>query len=186
MLVDTCPQCSSKMGAPLKSGRQVCAKCGWSSGPAKVPAASRSTAPAQAGLGGLIQKLLRIVGRTISYGFTAAQQWFSQLIESGKQRRSQPGKFMQSLNQRLANLEEAIPTNPDAPRWMTPEGAFKFLGGDPTNLRSEISNRKGNRTIKFNNFKALTSTDDFLDFGLEYSQERRDANKPYLRWRSPS
>jgi hypothetical protein len=186
MLVDTCPQCSSKMGAPLKSGRQVCAKCGWSSGPAKAPAASTKSASAQTGLGGLIQKLLRIVGRTIGYGFASAQRWFSQLVESGKQRRSQPGKFMQSLNQRLANLEEAIPTNPDAPRWMTPEAAFKFLGGDPTNLRSEISNRKGNRTIKFNNFKALTSADDFLDFGLEYSQERREANKPCLRWRSPS
>ncbi len=185
MSVDTCPKCSSRVGPPLKSGRQVCANCGWSSGVAKAPVAP-SASPTKSGLGGLIQRLVRIIGRTISYGFTSAQRLFAQLIESSKQQRSQPAKLLQSLNQRLANLEEAIPTDPNAPKWMTSEAAFKFLGGDPTNLRSEITNRKGNRTIKFNNFKSLTSANDFLDFGLELNQERRDANKPYLRWRSPT
>jgi hypothetical protein len=184
MSVDTCPKCSSRVGPPLKSGRQVCANCGWSSGRVKTPAAAST--PTQPGLGGLIQQLVRIVGRMISYGFASAQRLFEQLMQSAKQQRSQPGKLMQSLNERLANLEEAIPSNPDAPKWMTPESAFKFLGGDPTNLRSEITNRRGNRTIKFNNFRALTSADDFLDFGLELSPERRDANKPCLRWQSPN
>lgn len=187
MQVENCPRCSSRMGAPLKSGRQVCANCGWSTAPVKgstPPPAPVKTAAPTSGLGALVQLCFRIIGRSLSYLFLLIQQFFSQLLQAGKKNKPQPGRLLQSLNQRLANLEESIPNAAtlNSPRWMTAEGAFKFLGGDPVNLWSEVSSLDGNRQIKFNNFKALSSAADFREFGLEYSQERRDANKPYLRW----
>jgi uncharacterized protein len=33
MTVEICPRCSNTVGAPLRSGRQVCMKCGWSNQP---------------------------------------------------------------------------------------------------------------------------------------------------------
>lgn len=188
MEINSCPRCSSKMGPPLKSGRQVCANCGWSTAPARSELASGSetgkSAPPPAGILGLLQLLVRIIGRTIAYGLLTLKQLLAKLLQSGQQRRSQSGQLWQSLNQKLSNLEEAIPTASTlhSPRWMTPEAAFKFLGGDPSNLRSEVSSRQGNRQIKFNNFMTLDSEDDFREFGLEYSRQRRDANQPCLRW----
>ncbi|NJN56699.1 MAG: hypothetical protein HC879_03985 [Leptolyngbyaceae cyanobacterium SL_5_9] len=56
---ETCPQCSSRLGPPLKSsGRQVCAKCGWTDKPkgtisqtiSQRSEVSRSLAPTAASL----------------------------------------------------------------------------------------------------------------------------------------
>ncbi len=35
MSLQTCPNCSDTLGAPLSSGRQVCRSCGWSDHPRK-------------------------------------------------------------------------------------------------------------------------------------------------------
>ncbi|MDX2230737.1 MAG: DUF4870 domain-containing protein [Leptolyngbyaceae cyanobacterium bins.349] len=35
MALETCPCCSKKLGTPLRSGRQVCMRCGWSDKPRK-------------------------------------------------------------------------------------------------------------------------------------------------------
>jgi len=43
---EICPQCSSKLGPPLKSsGRQVCVKCGWTDKPKGTPSSQRDEAP---------------------------------------------------------------------------------------------------------------------------------------------
>ena len=52
---ETCPQCSSRLRPPLKSsGRQVCAKCGWTDKPKGTASqgseVSRSIAPTAASL----------------------------------------------------------------------------------------------------------------------------------------
>jgi ribosomal protein S27AE len=52
---ETCPQCSSRLGPPLKSsGRQVCAKCGWTDKPkgtiSQKSEASRLVTPTAASL----------------------------------------------------------------------------------------------------------------------------------------
>ncbi|NJO51551.1 MAG: hypothetical protein HC840_21365 [Leptolyngbyaceae cyanobacterium RM2_2_4] len=60
---ETCPQCSSRLGSPLKSsGRQICAKCGWTDKPkgtvSQKPEASRSVAPTAASLADYEKELL--------------------------------------------------------------------------------------------------------------------------------
>jgi hypothetical protein len=187
MEVESCPRCSSKMGAALKSGRQVCANCGWTMDPTRsgsTPVPPPSSRRSQSGILRLFASLLRILVRAISFWLLSIKHFLGRLFQSGKQNRPQPGQLLQSWNQRLSNLEEAIPTAATlhAPKWMTKEAAFKFLGGDPKDPWSEVTNRSGNRRMKSSNFLELNSVEEFRDFGLEYNLERRDGNRPCLRW----
>ncbi len=113
-MIEVCPRCSSRLGSPLKSGRLVCASCGWSTDPppskATIPSAQVKQSP-------LIEILIlcsRIVRRT----FVFVVQTLRDRIQSFRQVESK--EIVQGLSARLSALEKAIPTaGAEAPRWMS-------------------------------------------------------------------
>jgi hypothetical protein len=173
------------MGSPLSSGRQVCANCGWSTAPLTAKDSTTSSA-SEGGLGQIIGICLRIIRRTISLTFAFLKRQMGSLLQASKENRPQAKKIMKGVTERLSSLEQGMQTADGLGAWMTVEGAFKFLGGNPSDLRSEVRSRDGAKALKFYQFKAMSSASDFQNFGLDYSQQRRDENKPCLKWRSPS
>ncbi|NJM74941.1 MAG: hypothetical protein HC852_03155 [Acaryochloridaceae cyanobacterium RU_4_10] len=174
-MIEVCPRCYSRLGAPLKSGRLVCANCGWSN----EPAASKTTisGPNRSPFVEILVQCWRIVKRTVTYVFQAVTQRVQEF------RQVESKQLVKGLSSRLSALEQAIPTgSTDAPRWMTLEDAFRYLGGDPNDSHSAVSTVNGSSSLPFRRFRALKNPAEFRSFGLEADVTRRDANKPWLRW----
>jgi hypothetical protein len=174
-MIEVCPRCYSRLGSPLKSGRLVCANCGWSN----EPAASKTTAagPKRSPFIEILIQCWRIVKRTFIYVIQAVTERVQEF------RQVESKQLVKGLSSRLSALEQAIPTGTaDAPRWMTLEDAFRYLGGDPNDSNSAVSTVNGSSSMLFRRFRALKNPEEFRSFGLEADVTRRDANKPWLRW----
>lgn len=182
-MIQVCPRCSSRLGPPLKSGRQVCANCGWSSDP---PPKQRSAHPNQ------IQKTSspwqdvlmicwRIIRRSIAYVWQRIQLLLQQSRVSENSVR--PEQWAAGLKKRLSALEEAIPTSVEhvSQSWMTLEDAFTYLGGDLSDSHSTVATLEGTNNFNFQQFARLKSVNDFKAFGLEADLLRRQEEKPWLR-----
>ena len=183
-MIEACPRCSSRLGPPLSSGRQVCVECGWSSAPAKPKQAAapsekrkKTSAPQR-----LIVLCWRIIKRTATYLVLLVQNKVQQFKESQSRRRKQSGSLIQGLTDRLSAVEEAIPTSLEksARSWLNLEEAFERLGGDPTDPKSLVKTLNGQASLPFSGFCQL-SEKEFRAFGLESDWARRKANKPWLR-----
>lgn len=174
-MMEVCPRCYTRLGTPLKSGRLVCANCGWSN----EPAASKATVarPKRSPLMEILAQCWRIVKRTVSY----VLQVVTERVQEFRQVESK--QLVKGLSSRLNALENAIPTGTtDTPRWMTLEDAFRYLGGDPNDSNSAVSTVSGSTSMPFRRFRVLKNPEEFQSFGLEADVTRRDANKPWLRW----
>lgn len=183
MRLDTCPRCSTRMGLPLKSGRQVCPHCGWATAPAPpsgLPDPTPPAVPAKGG-GGLVQLCWRILRRGFLYLRELIQQQFSQWRQTAKNRSSQPRQLMSGLRQRLVTLEQSIPVG--TTEWLTPEAAFQRLGGNPQDPSSVVASLDGMRSLSLARFQALRTAAEFQDFGLEMHPGRRKSGQPWLRLR---
>ncbi len=181
----TCPRCSSRMGPPLQSGRQVCPHCGWSTTPTPSvsPPAIKPSPTSHPGLGRLLQLCWRIIQRGLTYlGLFLQHQW-GQFNQTVRDRRPRPQRIVTGLTERLSEIEQAIPTTavPGKP-WLTPEAVFYQLGGDPDDPKSTITSLDGTRTLSFPRFRALRTPEEFRNFGLEIHSGRRQAAKPWLRF----
>ncbi|MGB8702629.1 MAG: hypothetical protein WCD18_24715 [Thermosynechococcaceae cyanobacterium] len=180
-MIEVCPRCYSRLGTPLKSGRQVCPNCGWSTNPGGVkappPPAKRSTFMDIVNLCG------KILQRSLSYVVQLVQDKWQQFRAKPTQPAPKGKRLVEGLSDRLSALEQAIPKAPgDAPRWMSLEEAFRYLGGDPKNSDSTVTSVSGATSIPFRHFRILKSEADFRAFGLEVDFSRREANKPWIRW----
>jgi hypothetical protein len=175
-MIEVCPRCYSRLGSPLKSGRLVCANCGWSN----EPPVSKTTAagPKRSPFIEILIQCWRIVKRTFAYVI----QSVTERVQEFRQVESK--QLVKGLSSRLSALEQAIPTGTaaDAPRWLTLEDAFRYLGGDPNDSNSTVLTVNGSSSIPFRRFRALKNPEEFRSFGLEADVTRRDANKPWLRW----
>jgi hypothetical protein len=175
-MIEVCPRCYSRLGSPLKSGRLVCANCGWSN----EPPVSKATAagPKRSPFIEILIQCWRIVKRTFAYAIQAVTERVQEF------RQVESKQLVKGLSSRLSALEQAIPTGTaaDAPRWLTLEDAFRYLGGDPNDSNSTVSTVNGSSSIPFRRFRALKNPEEFQLFGLEADVTRRDANKPWLRW----
>ncbi|MDG2991057.1 hypothetical protein L3556_08980 [Candidatus Synechococcus calcipolaris G9] len=201
-MFESCPRCYSKIGPPLKSGRQVCSNCGWSDVvierspqtgkpiPGNQPSQSPAKPTNKTGAGNIIALFFRIIRRFSTYiGLIIRQKWtqFTVLFRKKKsdpnQKQGRSSNLWSDLSQKLSRLEETIPTAETLDRtvWMTAEIAFNYLGGDVNNPESEITSTQGDRAIKFSQFKRLIDPADYTQFGLECHVERRRQNKPWLR-----
>ena len=185
-MIETCPRCSTRLGPPLTSGRQVCVECGWSS----APAASRQTATGTArqkkqpsALKRVFILCWRIIKRTSTYIFLLLRTKAKQFQQSQTHNKVQPGQLVQGLTERLSALESAIPTSVErqTQSWMTLEDAFRMLGGDPSNPKSYVKTLNGEAALSFSRFCRLRSDHEFRAFGLEHDWTRRNANRPWLR-----
>jgi uncharacterized Zn finger protein (UPF0148 family) len=174
-MIEVCPRCYSRLGSPLKSGRLVCANCGWSNEP--VTSKATVSGPKRSPLMEILAQCWRIVKRTLSYVIQAVTERVQEF------RQVESKQLVKGLSSRLNALEQSIPTGTaDIPRWMTLEDAFRYLGGDPNDSNSAVSTVNGSASIPFRRFRALKNPDEFRSFGLEADGTRRDANKPWLRW----
>ncbi len=180
-MLETCPRCSHRLGPPLKSGRQVCANCGWSS----AALSTRHTQSGQqaAGVGSLLQVCGRILKRIFQYFSSLIKVWMGKLQESKQNSNMKPGNMVKGLANKLSSLEQAIPTEvSDAKRpWMTVEEAFVHLGGDVRIPTSIVHSLDGRSRVPLARFREYYSEKEFKAYGLEMSLERRRANKPWLR-----
>lgn len=178
-MLETCPRCSHRLGPPLKSGRQVCANCGWSS--ATLSSSHSSTEPGSAAsAGGLLQVCGRILKRLFQYVSSSIKLWLGKSKQNPK---LQPGNMVKGLADKLSNLEHAIPTDvSDATRpWMSVEEAFVYLGGDVRHPTSVVHSLDGRSRVPLARFREFYSEKEFKAFGLEMSLERRRANKSWIR-----
>jgi hypothetical protein len=174
-MIEVCPRCYSRLGSPLKSGRLVCANCGWSN----EPPVSKATVsgPKRSPFIEILVQCWRIVKRTCAYVIQAVTERVQEF------RQVESKQLVKGLSSRLSALEQSIPTGTaDTPRWMTLEDAFRYLGGDPNDSNSAVSMVNGSSSIPFRRFRALKNPEEFRLFGLEADVTRRDANKPWLRW----
>lgn len=180
-MLETCPRCSNRLGPPLKSGRQVCANCGWSS--AAVPSHRNPSSQGEAGVGGILQVCGRILKRMFQYVVSLIQVWMGKLQESKQNSNIKPGNMVKGLTDKLSSLEQAIPTEvSDAKRpWMTVEEAFVHLGGDVRVPTSVVHSLDGRSRVPLARFREYYSEQEFKAYGLEMSLERRRAHKPWLR-----
>lgn len=177
-MIEVCPRCSSRLGSPLKSGRLVCANCGWSNDP---PISRKKPEPKQSAFVELLTLCSRIIQRSIAYVIQTIREKFEDM--RGARAAAPTGKqIVTGLSDRLSALEQAIPKASNEPRWLTVEEAFRYLGGDPTDSNSAVTAENGVTSIPFRRFRLLSNADDYRAFGLEASLERRDAQKPWLRW----
>ena len=181
-MIEVCPRCSSRLGNPLRSGRQVCPSCGWASEP--LPAKPPPPPKQPAAIVVLLQTGWRIVQRV----FTYLGQWIRVRLGQWQAARSasQPGgkrSLVAGLNERLSSLEQAIPTDVSAESrpWMTPEEAFFHLGGNLDNPASAVRSSDGSMVVTLRRFTLLSREVEFRALGLEANLARRDANKPWLR-----
>lgn len=175
-MLETCPRCSHRLGPPLKSGRQVCANCGWSS--VTIAASHSGAGGTAAATGSLLQVCGRILRRIFQYVSSVLKLWWGKLQNS-----QQNGSMVQGLAAKLSHLEQAIPTEVgDAERpWMTVEEAFVSLGGDVRYPTSVVHSLDGRARVPLARFREYYSDQEFKAYGLEMSLERRRANKPWLR-----
>ncbi len=182
-MIETCPRCSSRLGPPLTSGRQVCVECGWSTAPASKRTKAAPLKRKPSALMRIVVLCWRIIKRAITFLFLLLQNKVEQLKASQPRRKDQTQKLVQGLTNRLSALEEAIPTSVDAKKrsWMTTEDAFEALGGDPQNPNSLITSLNGRASVSFPRFCKLRSDEEFRAFGLESDWNRRSANQPWLR-----
>lgn len=179
-MLETCPRCSHRLGPPLKSGRQVCANCGWSSA---ALTSSRTQTGQEAGVGGILQVCGRILKRIFQYFSSLIQLWMGKLQKSKQNPNMKPGNVMKGLADKLSNLEQAIPTEAsDSQRpWMTLEEAFVHLGGDVRVPTSVVHSLDGRSRVPLARFREYYSEQEFKAYGLEMNLSRRRANKPWLR-----
>lgn len=180
-MLETCPRCSHRLGPPLKSGRQVCANCGWSSA-ALASSRTQASQPAS-GVGSILQVCGRILKRIFQYFSSLIKLWMGKLQESRQNPNRQPGNVMKGLADKLSHLEQAIPTEvSDAKRpWMTVEEAFVHLGGDVRIPTSVVHSLDGRSRVPLARFREYYSEQEFKAYGLEMNLTRRRANKPWLR-----
>jgi hypothetical protein len=176
-MIEVCPRCSSRLGSPLKSGRLVCASCGWSADPVPSREIAQSAKTKQSPVVDILTLCWRIVRRT----FVFVVQTIQDRIQSFRQVESK--EIVQGLSARLSALEKSIPTaGAETPRWMSLEDAFRYLGGDPNDPNSVVKTLNGSASFPLRRFRTFKKPADFVAFGLEADLERRDHNKPWLRW----
>jgi hypothetical protein len=184
-MMQVCPRCSSRLGPPLKSGRQVCANCGWSSEPTPKQRSSHSQEPHKTT--SPWQDVIMICWRIIQRSFLYVWQRIQLLLQQSRvsENSVRPDQWATGLKKRLSALEEAIPTSVEhvneIQSWMTLEEAFKYLGGDISDPRSRVATLEGTANFSFQQFSRLKSAGDFKTFGLEADLMRRDEEKPWLR-----
>jgi hypothetical protein len=181
-MIQVCPRCSSRLGPQLKSGRQVCANCGWSSDP---PPKQRSARSNQVQTTSPWQDVLLICWRIIRRGITYVWQRIQLLLQQSRvsENSVRPEQWASGLKKRLSALEEAIPTSVEhvSQSWMTLDDAFTYLGGDVSDPRSTVATLEGTDNFSFQRFSKLKSVNDFKAFGLEADLLRRQEEKPWLR-----
>ncbi|PZD73591.1 hypothetical protein C1752_02139 [Acaryochloris thomasi RCC1774] len=177
-MLESCPRCSSRLGPPLKTGRQVCAECGWSSAPMR----SRTTPPPppKTGVAHIVQLCWRIVQRVVRLSIAWLKEKFQGYQETRANNSVKPGQVMAGLSDRLSALEQSIPTSPKAP-WITPEEAFEALGGQIDNPNSVVRTVNGQAAVSFARFRVLKSEAEWRAFGFEIDSIRRDAGKSWIR-----
>jgi hypothetical protein len=185
-MIEVCPRCSSRLGPPLKSGRQVCANCGWSSEPPPLRKRSShgSTQQPSSPWQDIVLICWRIIRRSIIYVWQQIQLLLQRLRVS--QNSVQPRQLASGLKKRLSAIEEAIPSAPTSVEnlvqpWMTIEGAFQYLGGDLSDPDSTIMPLDGTTHLNLQSFSRLKSVKDFQSFGLDADLLRRSEDKPWLR-----
>lgn len=178
-MLETCPRCTTRLGPPLKSGRQVCANCGWSS----VVATAQPQGKSASAVGQLLQVCGRIVQRAVRYLLSMIQLGWGKLRQTQQQRGLQPSNMVKGLTDRLSNLEQAIPQEAGGGNrpWMTPEEAFVSLGGDVNFPNSVVHSLDGRSRVPFSRFCQYRQEEEFRAFGLEMNRERRQVSKPWLR-----
>ncbi len=184
-MLENCPRCSARLGSPLKSGRQICAHCGWSTiAVLETPPQTSTKPPVQkpekVGPLSLIRQFLRVCGRILGYFFNSLKQRFLGIFQSS---RPKTGEIFKGLAEKLHELEESIPTGnepPEAP-WLYPREAFEELGGIPEDLTSQVSTLNGKFRINYSQFRVLHDKDAYKMLGLEYSPERQQKGLTYLR-----
>ncbi|NJK29518.1 MAG: hypothetical protein HC851_12955 [Acaryochloris sp. RU_4_1] len=182
-MLETCPRCSHRLGSPLKSGRQVCANCGWSSATLASHRTAAQDASSPPAVGNLLQVCGRILKRIFQYVGSLLGLLWGKFQQSQRNPKMKPGNMVKGLAEKLSSLEQAIPTEVgDAKRpWMTLEEAFVDLGGDMRYPNSVVHSLDGRARVPFARFREFYSEAEFKAFGLEMSLERRRAKKPWLR-----
>jgi hypothetical protein len=180
-MIEVCPRCSCRLGSPLKSGRLVCANCGWSNDPS--PVKREPSRPKRSPFIEILTLCSRIIRRTFVYIVQTIRAKIQDLREAKSGAAPAGKRLVEGLSERLSALEKAIPTEASGPRWLTVEEAFRYLGGDPTNSDSTVTTENGVTTLPFRRFRLLTSAVDFKAFGLDADFTRRDTQKPWLRWK---
>jgi hypothetical protein len=181
-MVESCPRCSSRLGPPLNSGRQVCAECGWSSAPMRSQAAPPP--PPKTGIAHLLQLCWRIVQRAVRFSVVWLKAKFQGYQETRVQNSVKPGNVIAGLSDRLSAIEQSIPTSTKSP-WITPEEAFEALGGQIDNPNSVVRTLNGQAAVSFARFRVLRSETEWRAFGFESDSVRRDAGKSWLRQLNP-
>ncbi|MCG9891289.1 MAG: hypothetical protein MH252_09450 [Thermosynechococcaceae cyanobacterium MS004] len=179
-MIEVCPRCSCRLGSPLKSGRLVCANCGWSNDP--PPSKRGVTETKRSPVVELLTVCSRIIRRTFVYVVQVIQTKIQDFRSARADAPPTGKRLVEGLSDRLNALEKAIPIASDEPRWLSIEEAFRYLGGDPSDSNSVVTTENGSTTIPFRRFRSLTSVTDFKAFGLDADLARRDAQKPWLRW----
>jgi hypothetical protein len=179
-MIEVCPRCSCRLGSPLKSGRLVCANCGWSNDPS--PVKREPSRPKRSPFIEILTLCSRIIRRTFVYVIQTIQAKILDLREAKSDAAPAGKRLVEGLSDRLSALEKAIPAEASGPRWLTVEEAFRYLGGDPNNSDSTVTTENGATTLPFRRFRLLTSAADFKAFGLDADLTRRDTQKPWLRW----
>ena len=179
-MIEVCPRCSSRLGSPLRSGRIVCANCGWSVDPA--PSKAEPVQPKRSPVVEILTLCSRIIRRFFSYIVQTVRAGVEDLRQKKDHGVPSGTQLVSGLSDRLSALERAIPTVSDEPRWLSVEEAFHYLGGDPSDSNSVVATENGLTSLTFRRFRSLTSMSDFKAFGLEADLIRREARKPWLRW----
>jgi hypothetical protein len=179
-MIEVCPRCSCRLGSPLKSGRLVCANCGWSNDPS--PVKQETVRPKRSPFVEILTLCSRIIRRTFAYVIQIIQVKMQGLREARSEAAPAGKRLVEGLSDRLSALEKAIPTEATGSRWLTLEEAFRYLGGDPANSESVVTTENGSTSLPFRRFRTLTSVADFKSFGLDADLTRREAQKPWLRW----
>lgn len=177
-MLESCPRCSSRLGPPLKSGRQVCAECGWSSAPMRSK--TSPPPPPKTGIAHIVQLCWRIVQRVVRLSVAWLKEKFQGYQETRAQNAVKPGQVMAGLSDRLSALEQSIPTSPKPP-WVTPEEAFEMLGGQIDNPNSVVRTVNGQAAVSYARFQTLRSESEWRAFGFEIDAARRDSDKSWLR-----
>ncbi|MGF1604447.1 MAG: hypothetical protein ACFCU8_21015 [Thermosynechococcaceae cyanobacterium] len=178
-MLESCPRCSSRLGRPLNSGRQVCAECGWSSSPPKTKMPPPPP-PKKEGIAHIVQLCWRIVQRVVRLSVAWVKEKFQGYQESRSKNKVKPGQVMAGLSDRLSALEKAIPTVSKFP-WITPDEAFEALGGDLDNPQSVVRALNGKAAVSFARFRVMKSEREWQAFGYEMNAVRRDADKSWVR-----